>query len=154
MRTLIAATLAVVMVATPAAALAQGAAASAGQHPAQPAPAQLRPPADLPSPEDLGLSIKRIRRELRETPPTQSALLRYDFHVEVFGTNPKVDFFKDFDLSPNGAVRYGGMTHSEFLNVVTPQAFRAPSADLAGLALMAIEQLAKRKANSNKDRNQ
>jgi hypothetical protein len=67
--------------------------------------------------------------------------------VDVYGTNPKVDFFKDFDLSPNGAVRYGGMTHAEFLNVVTPQAFRAPSADLLGLAAFAIQQLGNKLRN-------
>jgi hypothetical protein len=129
MRGIIAALLAAVLVATPVAALAQEGQAASGQ----------------PPPSDLGLSLERIRKELREAPPSASKLLRYDFHVDVYGQNPKVDFFKDFDLSPNGPVRYGGMTHSEFLNVVTPQAFRAPSADLLGLAVFALQQLGKKK---------
>lgn len=78
------------------------------------------------------------------TPTSRTGGLRYDFHVDVVGQNPKVDFFKDFDLSPDGAVRYGGMTHQEFLNVVTPQAFRAPSGDLISLALAAIRQIKKK----------
>lgn len=100
--------------------------------------------APLPTPEELGISLARIRKDLREVAPTKSNLLRYDFRVDVYGSRPKVDFFKDFDLSPNGAVRYGGMTHAEFMNVVTPQAFRAPSADLLGVAMMAVQQLMKR----------
>lgn len=155
MRSLIAAALAGILVVTPGAAFAQSAppAQSAACQPQQhQAPSSAPPPASdpLPAPADLGLSLNRIRRELRESPPTKSTLLRYDFHVDVFGQNPKVDFFKDFDLSPNGPVRYGGMTHSEFLNVVTPQAFRAPSGDLLSLAVLAFQQLSQKRAGSDK----
>lgn len=145
MRTLIAA---VVLIAAPAATAWAQTAAVVPAGVEQQAPAtQLPQPANSPSPERLGISLDRIREELRETPPTQSNLLRYDFHVEVYGTNPGVDLFKDFDLSPGGAVRYGGMTHSEFLGVVTPQAFKAPSGGLLSLALFAIQQIANRSSN-------
>jgi hypothetical protein len=143
MRSLSAVALVVVLAAAPCAASAQ-APARPPQSPS--APAAQAPPADpAPPPANLGVSLSRIRRELHEIPPVKSGLLRYDFHVEVYGQSPKVDFFKDFDLSPNGAVRYGGMTHAEFLNVVTPQAFRAPSGDLLSLAAFAIQQLTKKK---------
>jgi hypothetical protein len=49
--------------------------------------------------------------------------LRYDFIVEVFARRPAIDFFRDFDLSKGGPVRYGGVTHQELLNAVTPYGF-------------------------------
>jgi hypothetical protein len=143
MRKVIAAALAAALVASPAVALAQE---------GTPRPQQAsagRTDQSAPSPADLGISLERVRRELRELPPVTSTLLRYDFHVDVYGENPKVDFFKDFDLSAGGAVRYGGMTHAEFLEVATPQAYRAPSADLIGLAVWAATQLAKKKLKDN-----
>jgi hypothetical protein len=145
MRSLIAAALAAVLVATPVTALGQEGGAARPQQVQGQAVQQAPRLEPLPTPADLGISINRIRRELREIPPVKSTLLRYDFHVDVYGHSPKVDFFKDFDLSPKGAVRYGGMTHAEFLNVVTPQAYRAPSGDLLGLAAFAIQQLTKKK---------
>jgi hypothetical protein len=144
MRSLITATLVVGLFAAPAAVQAQDQLAAPQQAAPRQSAAAAQSSDDQAAAADLGISLKRIRRELRETPPTKGGL-RYDFHVDVYGTNPKVDFFKDFDLSPGGAVRYGGMTHTEFLNVVTPQAFRAPSGDLIGLALAAMQQLAKKK---------
>src|SRR5512136_2538294 len=109
MRRLIAAPLAAALAASPVAALAQDAHRPQQGPPAGQAVQQGTAQTD-PSPADLGISLNRIRRELREVPPVKSNLLRYDFHVDVYGQNPKVDFFKDFDLSPNGSVRYGGMT--------------------------------------------
>jgi hypothetical protein len=55
-----------------------------------------------------------------------------------------MDLFKDFDLSPSGPVRYGGMTHAEFMDQVTPQEFRAPSANLAGVAMLVLQRLRER----------
>jgi hypothetical protein len=154
MRSFIAAVLAVALVAVPASALAQaqrGTGASPGQQrPVPGAPqAGARAETPAPAPADLGIDINRIRKELREIPPVKSALLRYDFHVDVYGQNPKIDFFKDFDLSPNGAVRYGGMTHSEFMDVVTPQAYKAPTADVLGLAMFAVQQMMKKRLGDN-----
>jgi hypothetical protein len=96
------------------------------------------------SPSQLGVSVDRIRRELREAQAANRGLLRYDFHVDVYGSGGKVDLFKDFDFSPSGPVRYGGMTHAEFMDQVTPQEFRAPSANLAGVAMLVLQQLAQR----------
>ncbi len=158
MRIPMAVVLAGLLAAVPSAVLAQdGAGAPPPVQPRQQAPGRIdravNPPAQdpLPTPAELGLSLSHIRRDLRESPPTKSALLRYDFHVNVYGSNPKIDFFKDFDLSPDGPVRYGGMTHAEFMNIVTPQAFRAPSGDLLSVAMLAIQQLMNRgSGGSNK----
>jgi hypothetical protein len=153
MRQLIALSLVAVLVATPAAAVAQD--RPAAQRPAQPAAGAAPPPEprDPPAPAaNYGISLSRIRRELREVPPTaRGSALRYDFHVDVYGQSPKVNFFKDFDLSPGGAVKYGGMTHAEFLNVTTPQAYRAQGGSLIGLALFAIQQLGKKALKPDKE---
>jgi hypothetical protein len=87
----------------------------------QPQAKDAPPGVDLPS---LGVSLDRIRKLLRETPPTKpsgvSSLLRLEYHVEVVGKEPRVDFFKDFNIGKVTAVQYGGMTHAEFMRVTAP----------------------------------
>jgi len=109
-------------------------------------------PEALPTPDQLGVSFERIKRELRETPPTprRSSLLHLNFHVDVYGKAPKIDLLAGVDLSPTGAVRYGGMTHQEFLDVTMPQAFKSPPADLLSLFTAAIQQLIKKQEDKNK----
>jgi hypothetical protein len=46
--------------------------------------------------------------------------LRYDFFVDVLGIKPPIDFFKDFDLSTKGGVRWGTPTHQEVLSAMSP----------------------------------
>jgi hypothetical protein len=106
----------------------------------------------LPTPEELGVSFERIKRELRETPPApkRSSLLHLNFHVDVYGKAPKIDLLAGVDLRPTGAVRYGGMTHQEFLDVTMPQAFKSPPADLLSLFTLAIQQLIKKQDNKDK----
>ena len=79
-----------------------------------------------PSAESMGISLKNIRKQVPETSPSQpnGSGLRYDFFVDVFGKRPAIDFFKDFDLSKGGAVKWGSVTHQEILNAVTPYPFR------------------------------
>jgi hypothetical protein len=103
---------------------------TAQQPPAQQPPASQTQPqtqAKPPSAEAMGISLKNIRKQVSETSPSQPANgsgLRYDFFVDVFGKRPAIDFFKDFDLSKGGAVKWGGVTHQEILNAVTPYPFR------------------------------
>jgi hypothetical protein len=70
----------------------------------------------------MGVSLKGVRREAGELPPPKptGSGMRYDFTVEVLGKRPAIDFFKDFDLSTKGGVRWGGATHQEILNAVSP----------------------------------
>jgi len=45
------------------------------------------------------------------------------------------------------------VTHAEFLDLTTPQAYKAPSADLTGLAVWTAAQLAKKKrGDGHRDR--
>jgi hypothetical protein len=101
----------------------------------QPAPqstpkptSQVQSPSQAPAPtaEAIGVSRKSIRRQASASPATERPLgtgLRYEFIVDVFARRPAIDFFKDFDLSKGGPVRYGGVTHQELLNAVTPYGF-------------------------------
>ena len=103
--------------------------AAAGQSTAPPAAAQqATPPAEklqpgkvTINPDDLPVSLERIQRALAHTPK-----LRFDdndrpvFRVEVFGEKPTIEDILGPDFH-KGPVKYGGMTHQEFLNMVTPK---------------------------------
>jgi hypothetical protein len=97
--------------------------------PPQTPPQQSTPPAEKPQagtvkvdPVDLGVDLDRIQRALAQTPK-----LRFDpqnnrpvFRVQVFGDQPTIDDILGPDWA-KGPVPYGGMTHQEFLNLVTPE---------------------------------
>ena len=86
-----------------------------------------QPPAAAtpPSAESLGVSLKNIRKQLNvPAKPAGSGDLRYNFQIEVFGKEPRIEFFREFNLSMAGGVRYGAPTHQEILNTVTPMGFR------------------------------
>lgn len=70
--------------------------------------------------EDLPVSLARIQRALSRPPRLGLKSDTPVFRVEVFGTKPTIEDI----LGPNylkGPVPYGGMTHQEFLNMVTPK---------------------------------
>jgi hypothetical protein len=100
------------------------------------APSQAKPP--TPTADALGVSIKNIRKHVPEASPSDRPAgngLRYDFFVDVLGKRPALDFFKDFDLSTKGNVRWGSVTHQEILNAVTPYPFRVYT---GGIDLLSI----------------
>jgi hypothetical protein len=70
---------------------------------------------------DLGLDLDRIQRALGQTPRLQFDEKKNPvFRVEVFGAKPTIEDI----LGPEfwkGPVPYGGMTHQEFLAMVTPK---------------------------------
>ena len=88
---------------------------------------------------DLPVSLDRIRRELRRADDTATPLsdgqLRY--YVEVIGKVPRFDqIFGDFDLT-HGPVPHAGVTHQEFLDLVTPKEYRPYAGLTAGEAAQA-----------------
>ena len=99
----------------------------APQSTATPAPqAQPQPQPPPPTAEAMGVSLKSIRRQASAPPGTEGGSgngMRYDFFVNVFGKRPAIDFFKDFDLSKGGPIRYGSVTHQEILDAATPYPF-------------------------------
>jgi hypothetical protein len=99
----------------------------APQSTSPPAPqAQSQPQSPPPTAEAMGVSLKGIRRQAAVPPGSERQSgtgMRYDFFVDVFGQRPAIDFFKDFDLSTKGPVRYGSVTHQEILDAATPFPF-------------------------------
>jgi len=76
-------------------------------------------PAPL-DPNNLPVSLERIQKGLAKPQTVRLNPDRQVFRVEIFGEKPTVEDIlgKDFWKGP---VPYGGMTHQEFLNMVTPK---------------------------------
>jgi hypothetical protein len=110
---------------------------------AQQAPAD--PPAAEPAPEvdatKLGVSLDRIQKGLRMSPSTESQsgdAIRLNFQVQVFGTVPRLEFFKDFD-PVNGPDRYGAPSHGQMVQYWTPQEFSSPVMPISAIAFAAAK---------------
>lgn len=82
----------------------------------------------------LPLDLNRIQRELRQSTEhvTREGLnLRYV--LQIYGAAPRLELFTKEDNLVNGPVPYGGPTHREMLEVMTPQEFRTPIMDFSAL---------------------
>jgi hypothetical protein len=91
------------------------------QEPPAPAMAQAVHASVSDPPEEEPVSLERIRRGLDRTPAITIAEDIPRFYVEVERELPRLEhFFPGSELSV-GPAPYGGMTHSEFLAMVTPQ---------------------------------
>lgn len=99
----------------------------------------------------MGISLDRIVKglkfeEMRER--RTDSPLKLEFQVQVFGVAPRIDVLGDYDISADGPIPYGAPTHQDFLNQLTPQAYRSPAMPLSSAALWAIGQLIQRGAKS------
>jgi hypothetical protein len=112
------------------------------QQPPAPAPAgQAAIPATPPDandklkPEDLPVSIDRIQRALAAPKPIELKEQHPVFRLEVFGKKPTLEDLlgEKFWIGPTP---YGGMTHQEFLDMVTPK-LAQPYAGFTGKYLAA-----------------
>ena len=103
--------------------------------------AQSPPPAESVDVSKLGVDLSRIKRELAEPEEDRSSdsPLKIRFTVQVIGMAPKIDLLEGFSI--DGAMPYGSPTHQEVLNVLTPQAYRSPTVDFLGLAVVAAQKL-------------
>jgi hypothetical protein len=82
----------------------------------------------------LPIDLAKITRQLRQTPGTESHNgLHIRYTIDVYGAAPRIEFFTKEDNLQTGPVPYGGPTHREMINQVTPQEFRAPIADFSAL---------------------
>ena len=77
-------------------------------------------PAEPLDPDSLPVSLKKIQRALARDPAIRVSEERTKFRVEVFGRKPTIDEILGPDWH-RGPAPYGGMTHQEFLNMVTPK---------------------------------
>jgi hypothetical protein len=102
--------------------------------------------------DELGLSLGRIRRDLERRPSTRETFdgQRLRSYVQVYGVAPRIRLFHEGESTTTPAP-YGGMTHSEFLDLVTPREFRSPAANLSNIGI-AIADWAKKKAREKKER--
>lgn len=84
--------------------------------------------------ERLPIDLQRIQRQLRQSTirETRNGLnLRY--FVDVYGQAPRIEFFTREENLLTGPVPYGGPTHQDVLQVITPQEHRAPVMDFNAL---------------------
>ena len=100
----------------------------------QPASGQAATPSSAPA-ENLPVSLDRIQRALAAPAPLDLKEQHPVFRLEVFGKKPTLE-----DLLGErfwvGPTPYGGMTHQEFLNMVTPKELQ-PYAGFTGNYLVA-----------------
>src|SRR5258705_14023649 len=82
----------------------------------------------------LPIDLASITRQLRQTQSTESHTgLHLRYRIDVYGAAPRIELFTKGDNLVSGPVPYGGPTHREMINQVTPQEFRAPVADFSAL---------------------
>lgn len=78
----------------------------------------------------LPISLHRIQRELQQSSSTEGHDgLRLRYQIDVYGRSPAIELFTRADNLRNGPVPYGGPTHKEMLDMMTPREFRAPVMD-------------------------
>jgi hypothetical protein len=84
--------------------------------------------------ERLPINLQRIQRQLRQSTIRETRNgLNIRYFVDVYGQAPQIEFFtREGDL-PTGPVPYGGPTHQDVLQVITPQEHRAPVMDFNAL---------------------
>jgi hypothetical protein len=95
---------------------------AAAVQPSVPQPPATGEPAETPSPatQDLPVSLDRIQRGIAQPPAIKLELDRPIFRTEVIARKPTIEDILGPDFA-RGAANYGGMTHQEFLNMVTPK---------------------------------
>jgi len=105
--------------------------------PSSPAPSSSSSPS---SPSDLPVSLARIQRALAGPPPIELKEQHPVFRLEIFGRQPTIEdvLGEKFWVGP---APYGGMTHNEFLDMVTPK-LAQPYAGFTGKYLVAETALA------------
>jgi hypothetical protein len=102
-------------------------------------------------PSRMGISLERIMKGLRFEEMRErrtDSPLKLEYKVQVFGTAPRIDILGDYDIGKDGPLPYGAPTHQDFLNQLTPQAYRSPTVPISSVALWAIGQLMQRGAKS------
>jgi hypothetical protein len=105
------------------------------QESAPQAPPAATSPAPPESPQQYGLNIARIQRGLQRSAERQDYDgLNLRYYVNVYAPAPSIKLFTPLDNLLYGPAPYGGPTHRDMMNVMTPQEFRAPAADFTGIA--------------------
>lgn len=123
---------------------------TAAQQQNAPAPAAEEPnppPAEAPAVDasKLGISLRRISRELNRRASTETSEFagrQLNIRVEVFGQAPPIELFNDKDFSlTTGPVPRSAPTHREHIEFVTPEEFKAPAMNFMNLAVWAAQKI-------------
>jgi hypothetical protein len=82
----------------------------------------------------LPIDLRRIEKSFRQTTiREQRDGLNLRYFVDVYAKAPAIVLFTKEDNLLNGPVPYGGPTHREMLDMITPQEHSAPAADIGAL---------------------
>ena len=82
----------------------------------------------------LPIDLRRIEREFRQTTIREEREgLNLRYFVEVYAKAPEIILLRPEDNLRWGPVPYGGPTHREMLDMITPQEHRAPAANFGDL---------------------
>jgi hypothetical protein len=93
--------------------------------------AQSQPEVDV---NRLPIDLARIQRQLQQTADREERDgLNLRYYVNVATQAPPLVLLRREDNLTYGPVPYGGPTHKEMLEQMTPQEFRAPAADFSAL---------------------
>ena len=99
--------------------------------PPAPAAAAAAPAIDV---SRLPIDLKRIERSFRQTTIREERDgLNLRYFVDVYAKAPEITLLTKEDNLFYGPVPYGGPTHREMLDMITPKEHRAPAADLGAL---------------------
>ena len=81
-------------------------------------------PAQAPTPtvdpDSIGVSLERIQKGVTKPQTIKLSENRQIYRVEIFGAKPSIEDILGPDFW-RGPVPYGGMTHQDFLDLVTPK---------------------------------
>jgi len=81
----------------------------------------------------LPIDLRRIQREFRQTSIREERDgLNLRYFVDVYATAPPIVLFTPEDNLRYGPAPYGGPTHMEMLQMMTPREFRASGMVLGG----------------------
>jgi hypothetical protein len=115
--------------------LSLAAAASGQEAQAQPAAPAATAPAAAADSTQYGLNLARIQRGLKKSAERQEYDgLNLRYYVNVYAPSPSIKLFTPLDNLLYGQAPYGGPTHREMMDLITPREYRAPVADFSGLA--------------------
>ena len=82
----------------------------------------------------LPIDLERIHRELRASATREEREgLNLRYYVSVNTQAPPLVIFGPQDNLVHGPVPYGGPTHKDMLDQMTPQEFKSPPADFSAL---------------------
>lgn len=84
--------------------------------------------------DQLPVDLSRIQRKLAKSADrseTDGLNLRY--FIAVYAPAPPIRLYTRQDNLASGPVPYGAPSHSQMMNQVTPQEYRAPAADFTSI---------------------